>query len=134
MVTKFRTWIREMAAVYPAGSPSAHLFGSRSHGNERDPWFNASQLSWLVDARGALLVKRVIKLEELEAAWPALQKEICGFQSTTYREAADVKRNPSSHAHYSTYYDDATRKITAAYVKADLDAFGYAFETETTKH
>ena len=134
VVTKFRTWIREMAAVYPAGSPSAHLFGSRSHGNERDPWFNASQLSWLVDARGALLVKRVIKLEELEAAWPALQKEICGFQSTTYREAADVKRNPSSHAHYSTYYDDATRKITAAYVKADLDAFGYAFETETTKH
>ena len=119
-----------MRAAFPPGTKDAHLFGSRSHGNERDPWFNASQLSWLVDASGRLLVQTVIKLEELEQRWPELQRQICGFAHTPYAEDAELRRNPSSHSHYSTYYDDATRRIVESYVASDLQAFGYRFEAE----
>ena len=132
VVAKFRTWIKEMAVAFPPGTSNSHFFGSRSHGNERDPWFNASQLSWLVDGKGKLLVKNIIKLEELEQSWPVLQKQICGFASTPYSDGADLKRNPSTHAHYSTYYDADTRKLVEAYVDADLKAFGYSFEEQAT--
>ena len=130
VIFKFQTWIREMAAAFPVDSPSAHLFGARSHGNEIDPWYNASQLSWLVDASGKLLVNEVIKLEELESKWPQLQARICGFAQSPYSEDVDLRKNPSSHAHYSAYYDDDTRRITDRYMGLDLKAFGYTFETE----
>ena len=130
-VLRFRAWIKALAAAFPVGTPSAHLFGSRSHGNERDAWFNASQLSWLVDADGSMLVHRVIKLEELEREWPSLQAQICGLARTAYADdGADARRNPSSHAHYSVYYDEETRRILEAYVHPDLAAFGYTFESE----
>lgn len=125
---QFRKWIGALAARFPPNSSSAHLFGSRSHGNEIDRWFNASQLSWLVDGSGRLLVNEVIKLEELEARWPSLQRHICGFSRAPYAADADLKRNPSSHGHYSEYYDAATKRIVDDYVAADLAAFGYSFE------
>ena len=128
-VTRFRKWIADMAKRFPPGSSRAHLFGARSHGNERDKWYNASQISWLVDSRGAVLVNAIIKLEELEAKWPTLQKHICGFARSPYAEDASLKRNPSSHGHYSEYYDDATRTTVEAYMAADLAAFGYRFES-----
>ena len=40
------------------------------------------------------------------------------------------KRNPSSHAHYSAYYDAPTRRLVAEYMGADLERFGYRFESE----
>ena len=130
-ITKFRKWIRDMHTAFPPTTRSAHLFGSRSHGNEIDPWFNASQLSWLVDGSGKLLVNEVIKLEELESAWPKLQSKICGFGSSKYGEDAELRRNPSSHGHYSEYYDESTKRMVEAYVAPDLKAFGYVFEQHT---
>ena len=127
-VHKFRAWIRAMGTKFPPGSKDAHLFGARSHGNEIDPWFNASQLSWLVDASGRVLVKEVIKLEDLEASWPKLQRGICGFAREAYADEAELKRNPSSHGHYSEYYDDETRRLVEEYMEADLRTFGYRFE------
>ena len=88
-----------------------------------------SQLSWVVDARGNLLVDRVIKLEDLEAAWPDLQRDICGLSRAPYADGG-LRRNPSSHGHYSTYYDDETRKIVAEYMAADLRYFGYSFDSD----
>lgn len=38
------------------------------------------------------------------------------------------KKNPSTHAHYSTYYNDRTREIIRKLYKADIEAFGYEFE------
>ena len=117
-----------MGAKFPPSSRDAHLFGARSHGNEIDPWFNASQLSWLVDASGKLLVNDVIKLEELESRWPTLQTHICGFARSAYAEDSNLKRNPSSHGHYSEYYDTETRRVVEAHMAADILAFGYQFE------
>jgi len=125
--TKFRTWIKQMAKAFPPGSRDQHLFGSRSHGNERDAWFNASQISWMVDAKGKLLVDEVFKLEELEAHWPQLSGKICGFNNVPYADGG-LKRNPSSHDHFSLYYDDETRALVARYMAADIARFGYSFD------
>jgi hypothetical protein len=118
-----------MHAGFPPGHANQHLFGSKPHGNARDAWFNASQLSWMVDAAGTLLVDDVFKLEELSSAWPILQRKICGLQRVSYERAtASLVRNPSSHGHYSFYYDDRTREIVVDYMRADLGFFGYQFE------
>ena len=69
-----------MGAAFPPGHKEQHLFGARFHGNERDAWYNASQISWFVDAQGTLLVDDVFKLEELEAHWPTLQQKICALR------------------------------------------------------
>ena len=127
-IAKFRTWLAKMARKFPPTSREAHLFGARSHGNEVDKWYNASQISWLVDGSGRLLVDEVIRLEDLEAKWPRLQQQICGFAHSPYQEDAELRRNPSSHGHYSEYYDAETRRIVDAYMAADLKAFGYQFE------
>ncbi len=134
--TKFRAWLADMRSAFPPGSKDAHLFGSRSHGNENDGWFNASQVSWLVGAdRTTLLVRDVIRLEELEASWHVLARNICGFSRLSYAQyvAASVgsmRRNPSTHVHYSKYYDEASRRIVDEYMGADLRAFGYTFEKQ----
>ena len=75
------------------------------------------------------MVNDVFKLEELSAAWLTLQAKVCGLRGVPYANAANsVRRNPSTHGHYSFYYDDETRKIMTDYMQADLDAFGYTFE------
>ena len=89
--------------------------------------YNASQVSWLVDGVGRLLVDDVFKLEELEDRWPVLQKRICGLASVPY-SSGGPRRNPSQHQHYSTYYDERSRALVAEYMQADLTNFGYRFE------
>lgn len=130
--TRFRAWIYALSAAYPPATKNQHLFGARSHGNELDTWFNASQHSWLVDGAGQLLVHKVVKLEELRSSWAELQASICGLKTISYEQAtggaSGTRRNPSHHLHYSHYYDEPTRRIVEAYVGADLAAFGYTFE------
>jgi len=131
---QFRQWIRRLALAHPHNTVDAHLFGARSHGNEIDPWYNASQLSWLVERSGTLLVE-VIRLEELRSAWPKLQASICGLERITYEQttqsSSQARRNPSRHLHYSFYYDDATRRTVESYMAADLATFGYTFENDS---
>ena len=69
------------------------------------------------------------ELEELEAHWPTLQQKICALRGVPYADNG-YRKNPSSHAHYSRYYDDRTRALVAQYMGADLTRFGYAFESE----
>lgn len=126
VAARFKEWIKALAAAFPLGTPKAHLFGARSHGNEYHKWYNASQTSWLVDGHGKLLVKKVIRLEDLNAEWPALQKAVCGLQRASV--SSTTRRNPSSHEHYSFYYDDETRRIVEAYSAPDFARFGYKFD------
>ena len=126
---RFRAWIRDMAAAFPPGHPQQHLFGARFHGNERDAWYNASQISWMVDGRGAVLVDDIFKLEELQQHWPTLQRRVCSLRGVPYADGG-LRKNPSMHAHYSRYYDDQTRRIVAQYMQADIDRFGYTFEQQ----
>ena len=83
---RFQRWLLDMGAAFPPGHKEQHLFGARFHGNERDAWYNASQISWFVDAQGTLLVDDVFKLEELEAHWPTLQQKICALRGVPYAD------------------------------------------------
>ena len=50
-------WVRHARRTHPPHSAEAWRFTtSDAHGNEQASWFNASQLSWLVDAKGRLSV------------------------------------------------------------------------------
>ena len=55
---EFRKWLHALRAAFPPRTKDAHFFGARSHGNELEPWFDASQLSWLVDAKNRSLVNK----------------------------------------------------------------------------
>ena len=56
-----------------------------------------------------------------------LQQRICGLRGVPYN-ANGPRRNPSTHDHYSLYYDGPTRRIMQEYMSADLQRFGYSFE------
>ena len=58
---------------------------------------------------------QVIRLEDLSTAWPGLQAKVCGLRGVTATDGG-LRKNPSRHAHYSHYYDDATRRIVDEYV------------------
>ena len=130
---RFRKWLHDMRQAFPPGTKDAHFFGSRSHGNEHDSWFNASQISWMVDGQGRQLVDEIIRLEDLDAAWPQLQRKICGLRGVVAGDNG-LRRNPSKHVHYSHYYDDETRRIMEEYMAVDLQRFGYTFETKPTSN
>lgn len=73
-IEHFRAWARHVHRVHPPHSSEAWRFTTAdAHGNEQARGFNASQISWLVDGSGALLVDTVYKLEELRGRWPELQ-------------------------------------------------------------
>ena len=75
----FRSWVRHAGRTFPPGAADAWRFTtSDAHGNERAPTFNASQLSWLVDEKGRLIVDEIIRLEDLERRWPQLQERVAG--------------------------------------------------------
>ena len=121
-VEEFRSWMARLNATYPPGHKKEYLVGSMGHGNEKDSWFNASQISWLIDSRGKFLVNVVIRLEDLDHVWDRLRQELCA------PDMEILRRNPSQHAHYSLYFDSGTKAILDAYMQADIRHFGYKFE------
>lgn len=131
-ITHFRSWVRYASQVYPPGAREAWRFTTAdAHGNEQVHGFNASQLSWLVDERGSLLVNEIYRLEELEVKWPELQARVCGLRKVSYGLARShplVRQfdHPSSHRPFEEYYDEATSRIVADYMGPDIRYFGYS--------
>ena len=130
-IAHFRAWVRHARRAHPPGSADSWRFTTvDGHGNEQSRRFNATQLSWLVDEQGALLVKEIYKLEELEDRWPELKARVCGLRRVAYRAARDdpavrAMDHPSRHAPYAQYYDEETIGIVAEYMAADIQRFGY---------
>eukprot|EP00316_Scyphosphaera_apsteinii_P002140 CAMPEP_0119323924 /NCGR_PEP_ID=MMETSP1333-20130426/61954_1 /TAXON_ID=418940 /ORGANISM="Scyphosphaera apsteinii, Strain RCC1455" /LENGTH=288 /DNA_ID=CAMNT_0007331495 /DNA_START=189 /DNA_END=1055 /DNA_ORIENTATION=+ len=126
----FRKWIVRTHSVYPPGSREEwRLFGA-GHGNEQARSFNASQISWLVNEQGQLIVDAVFKLEQLQTSWPQLQARICGLQHVTYRSALEnpiirALDHPSTHRPYAEYYDGQTRSLVSDYTAPDIHRFSY---------
>ena len=77
---------------------------------------NSSQLALLDAARGP-------------SVFGLLDEECRTPNGSDAKYVAKMHDQLSSHAHYSEYYDEKTRRIVEAYVGADLRAFGYTFET-----
>ena len=128
----FRAWVRHFRRTHPPTAPAAWRFTTGdAHGNEHAAGFNASQLSWLVDAHGALLVDAVYKLEELELRWAELQARVCGLRGHSYRATYDhplvrAMDHSSRHAPFAAYYDEETSRIVGEYMAPDVRRFGYA--------
>jgi len=130
-IEHFRAWARHVHRVHPPHSSEAWRFTTAdAHGNEQARGFNASQISWLVDGSGALLVDTVYKLEELRGRWPELQAMVCGLRGVPYERvrvepAIVALDHPSKHRDAAEYYDDATSAIVGEFMAADVAAFGY---------
>jgi len=54
---------------------------------------------------------------------------VCGLRGVAATDGG-LRKNPSRHAHYSHYYDAATRRIVDEYMAVDLLRFGYTFESQ----
>ena len=124
------------------------------HGNDKDPWFNASQMSWLIDQRGETLVDHVIRLEDLQQQKQSLAvcdmsglhhasptamnfysspKPISLHQAHLCADHLDLTfANPSTHLDYPMYYDNSTSQILQSYMKEDIKLFHYKFKPAQT--
>jgi len=128
VATEYRQWLHRLYLAYPPGSKREYLFGSLPHGNEVTAHFKASQLSWLVDEKGDLLVDEVVKLEDLNREWPRISTKLC-----LKKEQSVSKINSNKHRHYSFYYDEESRDILHKYMAPDIERFGYAFEQQAAQ-
>lgn len=142
---KFQLWVETLHRAYPVGSSREYLFGSMPHGNNVEPGFGASQLSWLLPPSHympsfgvpeKLFVDKVIKLEEIDSMWPLIRQEFCGGTETpevlphfNARKDRDKRALRTSDSYpYSWYYNNATAKIVAEHMAADISYFSYSFD------
>jgi hypothetical protein len=109
---------REVARHAPTFADFIRL--PREHPSGIFERFHVNQLDYLADG-DALLVDRVLRFERLDADFADFARAI-GFPG----RLPHVNRSSRKAAHHA-YYDDATRAITAARFRRDLDRFAYAF-------
>ena len=130
-IQAFRSWVRHIRQQYPPGSTEAWRFTTAdAHGNEQLRSFSSTQLSWLVDGDGHLLVDAVYPLEDLRERWPELQAHVCSLRNVSYERARmepiiRALDHPSHHRQPADYYDDETAAIVVEYMSADIQTFGY---------
>ena len=82
-------------------------------------WFD-SQLTWLTDERGQVIVDFVGKYEELIDSW----KTICNSIGISIELP---KVNSSKRASYSSYYSQSSRQIIESKFEQDLTLYHYDF-------
>jgi len=83
------------------------------------------QVDFLVDESGEIAVDLVGRFENLQACFDEVRARL------GRPELVLPHVNRSSHAHYSSYYDSATRDRVGRMYARDIEAFGYAFEPMT---
>lgn len=91
-------------------------------GTRQVPRFGQAQLSWLTGADGQP-VDFVGQVESF-AADANVVREHLGLEPVPEQ----LRKNSSSHEHYSEYYDDEIRERVAEVFARDIEAFGYTFE------
>lgn len=89
------------------------------------PTLHASQLDWLCDESGQVIMDYVFKVEEFQKAIDDIRERTDGRLKLTYRES---NTNPQSRsASYRDLYSEKTRKMIAKRFEKDIDYFRYAF-------
>jgi len=104
----FRAWVRES-------------YGARNPVYYDKPKFFMSQMEWITDADGTVLVGFVGRFERLEADF----QEICRRLN---RSASLPHLKRSVHQDYRAYYDSESANIIADWFRRDVEHFGYRFE------
>lgn len=103
--------------------PYAYDFGEFVFGAPSIPRVGRTQVEMLTRADGSLV--DFVGRTESFAHDLGVVRERLGLPPAQ----AHPHRNKSSHGHYSDYYTPETRAHVAEVYAADVEAFGYAFET-----
>lgn len=118
--TTFRDFVLNEGNYFKLSSPWAQSSPILSQLVERyDPFL--PQTKWIADHRGEILVDFVARFENLQEDYDFICNKI-GIPKTELPHL-----NKSAHAHYTTYYDDETRKIIEERFKEDIENFKYKF-------
>jgi len=80
-----------------------------------------SQLNWLLDKEGNLLVDFIGRFESLEKDF----NKVCEITNEQWKLP---HFNKTHHTHYSFYYDEETKQIVAERHKEDIEFFNYEFQ------
>ena len=89
-----------------------------------------SQVHWISDVNGKIVVDNILRFENLETDFEELLKKlkIPNFNliktNTAYQMSGIVRK------HYSYYYDEETKNMVTEFYKDDLEAFNYCFEKQ----
>ncbi|HEX3221012.1 MAG TPA: sulfotransferase family 2 domain-containing protein [Nocardioides sp.] len=84
--------------------------------------FGQPQMAWLTKPDGRML-DFVGRVEQYDDDVNVVRERL-GLDPLPVQP----RKNPSSHGHYSDYYDDETRARVAEVFAPDIEAFGYTFE------
>ncbi|MFC1739005.1 sulfotransferase family 2 domain-containing protein [Planctomycetota bacterium] len=107
--SNFKDWVKDL---------DKSKYWNQSH---KRPYV-LSQLLFLSDDKGNLLVDFIGKFENLASDFQRVCDELC-----LPNKMPGLHINPSEHRQYREYYDDETRKTIERRFKEDLEYFGYEF-------
>lgn len=123
-IEAFHVWIQKLYKKFPPHHPEHYRFGASGHGNEIYETFGASQMSWLIDPEGNMVVKDIYKLEELGKDISTLAKNIPCLKNGPLDMAKENKT--SKYPHYSLFAkDEVTKKIINEVFADDFKHLGY---------
>jgi hypothetical protein len=101
--------------------PRAAMHRVLANPQNQSPVHYRSQIDFLTDDSGALIVSKICRAERLQHDFD----EVC--DRLTLPRCTLETRNASVHRPYVDYYDDELRAAVAARYRADIDCFGYRF-------
>lgn len=111
--------------IFQNNPPSFELFVELvivQEGNISDTRQVEPQVNYVCDARGKIIVDRIIRFENMAAEFAEVSLQIFG------REEPLPSVNVSSDRRdYRSFYTPATRKIVAQKYRDDIETFGYEF-------
>jgi hypothetical protein len=95
-------------------------------GTREVPRFGQAQLAWLTDADGTL-VDFVGQVENFVTDVNVVREHL-GLEPVPDQ----LRKNQSSHGHYSEYYDDELRDRVAEVFAPDIERFEYTFDDRSS--
>lgn len=107
-------------------------FTAFARGMKRDGSIHSSQVSqlaWVTDPRGKVIVSRIIKFESIDlqivTSTAGLVPMLCNQSNVSADALPSFRVNPSRHGPSSLYYDAATCEIIRRRFSQDFRQFGY---------
>lgn len=123
-------WDRVVSLYFNKVAPGTYCEGTQSLTFEQFVDWLAQQDLTKIDAH-AKLQALLIPVDELDfiGRFETFSKDVQYVLGRLGLSKVSIpKHNPSSHAHYSRYYDDRTRELVRQLYREDIERFGYTFE------